>query len=220
MSKLEQLGPYQLEQRPGVFPLGSDTLALGRFATVRKGWRVCDLGTGSGVLLLLLAAREPQLELFGLDQDPAAAALAQDNLRHNGLEGQIWTGSWSQTPFQPGSFDLVVSNPPYYAPGSGKDGGPARMEREELDALCRAAARLLRTGGLPCRFPPSGWLTCWRPCAAGTWSPSGSSCCPTRPQSPPTPCWSRGYARASPVCRCCPARNKTRRFIPCPEPYI
>lgn len=147
MSKLEQLGPYQLEQRPGVFPLGSDTLALGRFATVRKGWRVCDLGTGSGVLLLLLAARESQLELFGLDQDPAAAALAQDNLRHNGLEGQIWTGSWSQTPFPPGSFDLVVSNPPYYAPGSGKDGGPARMEREELDALCRAAARLLRNGG-------------------------------------------------------------------------
>lgn len=147
MSKLEQLGPYQLEQRPEVFPLGSDTLALGRFATVRKGWRVCDLGTGSGVLLLLLAARESQLELFGLDQDPAAAALAQDNLRHNGLEGQIWTGSWSQTPFPPGSFDLVVSNPPYYAPGSGKDGGPARMEREELDALCRAAARLLRNGG-------------------------------------------------------------------------
>ena len=147
MSKFEQLGPYQLEQRPGVFPLGSDTLALGRFATVRKGWRVCDLGTGSGVLLLLLAARESQLELFGLDQNPEAVALAQDNLGHNNLEGEIWTGSWSQTPFPPGSFDLVVSNPPYYAPGSGKDGGPARMEREELDALCRAAARLLRNGG-------------------------------------------------------------------------
>ena len=147
MSKLEQLGPYQLEQRPGVFPLGSDALALGRFATVRKGWRVCDLGTGSGVLLLLLAAREPQLELFGLDQDPTAAALAQDNLGRNGLEGQIWTGSWSQAPFPPGSFDLVMSNPPYYAPGSGKDGGPARMEREELDTLCRAASRLLRNGG-------------------------------------------------------------------------
>lgn len=147
MSKLEQLGPYQLEQRPGVFPLGGDTLALGRFATVRKGWRVCDLGTGSGVLLLLLAAREPRLELFGLDQDSAAAALAQDNLRHNGLEGQIWAGSWSQVPFPPGSFDLVVSNPPYFAPGSGKDGGPARMEREGLDSLCQAAARLLRNGG-------------------------------------------------------------------------
>lgn len=147
MTKIEQLGPYQLEQRPGVFPLGSDALALGRFATVRKGWRVCDLGTGSGVLLLLLAAREPQLELFALDQDQAAADLAEHNLQHNGLEGQIWTGSWSQAPFSPGSFDLVVSNPPYYAPGSGKDGGPARMEREELDTLCRAASRLLRNGG-------------------------------------------------------------------------
>ena len=147
MTKIEQLGPYQLEQRPGVFPLGSDALALSRFATVRKGWRVCDLGTGSGVLLLLLAVREPQLELFGLDQDPEAAALAQDNLGRSGLEGQIWTGSWSQVPFSPGSFDLVVSNPPYYTPGSGKDGGPARMEREELDTLCRAASRLLRNGG-------------------------------------------------------------------------
>ena len=147
MTKIEQLGPYQLEQRPGVFPLGSDALALGRFATVRKGWRVCDLGTGSGVLLLLLAARESQLELFGLDQDPVAADLAEHNLQRNALEGQIWTGSWSQVPFSPGSFDLVVSNPPYYAPGSGKDGGPARMEREELDTLCRAASRLLRNGG-------------------------------------------------------------------------
>lgn len=147
MTNVEQLGPYQLEQRPGVFPLGGDALALGRFATIRKGWRVCDLGTGSGVLLLLLAGREPQLELFGLDQDPAAAELAQENLRHNGLKGEIWTGSWSQTPFPPGSFDLVVSNPPYYAPGRGKDGGPARMEREELDTLCQAAARLLRNGG-------------------------------------------------------------------------
>lgn len=147
MTNVEQLGPYQLEQRPGVFPLGGDTLALGQFATLRKGWRVCDLGTGSGVLLLLLVGREPQLELFGLDQDPTASALATENLRRNGLEGEVWTGNWAQVPFPPGRFDLVVSNPPYYAPGSGKDGGPARMEQEELDTLCQAAARLLRNGG-------------------------------------------------------------------------
>lgn len=145
--RLEQIGPYTLLWREGVFPLGSDALALGRFATVRKGWRVCDLGTGSGVLLLLLAAREPGLELFGLDRDPAAAGLTEENLGRNGLRGQIWTGSWPQAPFSPGRFDLVVSNPPYYAPGAGKDGGPARTEGDGLDSLCRAASRLLRNGG-------------------------------------------------------------------------
>lgn len=46
----EQLGPYTLCQPEGVFPLGEDALALGSFATVKRGWRVCDLGTGSGCL--------------------------------------------------------------------------------------------------------------------------------------------------------------------------
>lgn len=58
MSGAEHLGPYLLEVKEGVFPLGGDSLALGAFATVKRGWRVCDLGTGSGCLLLMLAARE------------------------------------------------------------------------------------------------------------------------------------------------------------------
>ena len=49
MSGAEHLGPYLLEVKEGVFPLGGDSLALGAFATVKRGWRVCDLGTGSGL---------------------------------------------------------------------------------------------------------------------------------------------------------------------------
>ena len=61
----EQLGSYTLSWPEGVFPLGSDALFLGNFATLRPGWRVCDLGTGSGTLLLLLARREKELSLTG-----------------------------------------------------------------------------------------------------------------------------------------------------------
>ena len=145
----EQLGPYTLVQPEGVFPLGEDALALGEFAVLRRGWRVCDLGTGSGCLLLLLAGREEELQLSGVDRDPAAARAARDNLARNGLTGEIWTGDWRAVPFAPGSFDLVIANPPYYARGSGGDGGPARMEGEVdgLESLCRTAARLLRNGG-------------------------------------------------------------------------
>ena len=144
----EQLGPYTLSWPEGVFPLGGDALALGEFATVRPRWRVCDLGTGSGALLLLLARRAPDLQLAGVEADPLAARTARDNLAANGLPGEIALGDWREAPLPAGAFDLVVSNPPYFPPDSGRGDDPARMElRGGLEELCAAARRLLRNGG-------------------------------------------------------------------------
>lgn len=148
MSKPEQLGNYMLNQPHGVFPLGSDTLALGRFATVRPHWRVCDLGTGSGTLLLLLADRESSLSLTGIELDPLSAQTARENLEQNGLDGQVLCCDLRCAPLSAGQFDLVVSNPPYFAVGSGTSGGSARAEETcTLDELCMAAARLVKNGG-------------------------------------------------------------------------
>ena len=120
MKKTEQLGPYTLSWEKGVFPLGGDALALGEFASVKPGWRVCDLGTGSGALLLLLARRAEGLALTGVELDPLPA----------------------------GGFDLVISNPPYFPVGSGKSGGPARSEEFcSLAELCAAAGQLVKNGG-------------------------------------------------------------------------
>lgn len=148
MPKPEQLGPYMLEQPEGVFPLGGDSLALGAFATLRPRWRVCDLGTGSGALLLLLAGREPTLALTGVELDPTAARAAQANLSKNGLDGRVLCCDLRAAPLPAGQFDLVVSNPPYFAVGSGISGGSTRCEEAcSLDELCAAAARLVRNGG-------------------------------------------------------------------------
>ncbi len=148
MSKPELLGPYTLEQPEGVFPLGGDTLALGAFATVRSHWRVCDLGTGSGALLLLLAGREPTLTLTGVELAPIAAKTAQNNLTANSLAGQVLRCDLRSAPLPAGQFDLVVSNPPYFSVGSGTLGGNARAEETcTLDELCMAAARLVKNGG-------------------------------------------------------------------------
>ena len=133
MEKTEQLGPYTLSWKDGVFPLGGDAL---------------DLGTGSGALLLLLARRAEGLALTGIDIDPLSARIARENLESNGLPGEILTGDLRREPLPAGGFDLVVSNPPYFPVGSGKSGGPARSEEFcTLAELCAAAGRLVKNGG-------------------------------------------------------------------------
>ena len=148
MAQLEQLGHYTIDLPDGVFPLGGDSLALGRFASVRNGQTVCDLGCGGGTLLLLLAERAQNLTLTGIELDKAAAQTARDNLARNRLDGTILCADLRQADLPAGQFDLIISNPPYFAAGSGKSGGSTRCEETcSLDELCAAAKRLLKNGG-------------------------------------------------------------------------
>ena len=131
------------------FPLGSDSLALGRFATVRRRWRVCDLGCGSGALGLLLLEREESLAVTGVERSPAAADIARRSFAHNGLSARILTGDLrDRSLFPANAFDLVISNPPWFPTGAGRSGGPARSEEAcTLPELCAAAGYLTRPGG-------------------------------------------------------------------------
>lgn len=149
METMEFLGRYHLRQSDQYFKLGRDSVLLSRFATVKPRWQVCDLGCGIGSLLLLLSQREEELVRVGVELDPGAAALARENLDRNGLSGEILTGDLRDRSLLAGDrFHLVLSNPPYFRPGSGTSGGPARMgEFCSVQELCQAAGRLTRTGG-------------------------------------------------------------------------
>lgn len=146
----EYISGFTLTQRPGVFPLGSDSQALGGFAQVRRGETVCDLGCGSGVLGLYLLSREPSLRVTGLELNEDAAALARENFSANGLDARVVRGDLRcvRELFPAGGFDLAVSNPPYFAAGSGYSGGAERMEEKcTLEDVCAAAGWLVKNGG-------------------------------------------------------------------------
>ena len=149
MERTERLGRYTLLLTEDCFPLGGDSLALGRFATVRRGWKVCDLGCGSGVLGLLLLEREERLSLTGVEVSPAAADAARRTFARNGLDVRVITGDLrDRRLFPANAFDLVISNPPWFPTGAGKSGGPARSEEGcTLRELCAAAGYLIRPGG-------------------------------------------------------------------------
>ena len=104
--RMERLGPYHYYRDPACFPLGRDSLELGAFAAVKPGWRVCDLGCGGGVLLLLLSARAGGLTLAGVELEEAAARAARANLARNGLAGEIRAGDLRESGFPLGSWDL------------------------------------------------------------------------------------------------------------------
>ncbi len=146
---LEQLGRFSLRQSDDCFKLGRDSVLLARFASVKRGWRVCDLGCGVGSLLLLLSEREEALLRFGIELDTRAAALARRNLADNGLDGCILTADLREKDLlPPDQFHLVIANPPYFQVGTGFSGGRARMEEQcSVEELCAVAGRLLRTGG-------------------------------------------------------------------------
>ncbi len=143
----------------GAFKPSTDSFLLGSFPPLRKNWRVCDLGAGTGLLGLLLLAREPALTVTGLELSPAACALAARTAAANSLSDRLVTlhcdlRERSRLP-QAGSFDLAVSNPPYFPAGSGRAATGSRGDaRTELTCtmaqLCGAASYLLRSGGQFC----------------------------------------------------------------------
>ena len=77
IERTERLGRYTLVQTADCFPLGGDTLALGDFATLRRGWRVCDLGCGSGALSIRAALTWPEAQVTGIDYWGAAYGYGQ-----------------------------------------------------------------------------------------------------------------------------------------------
>ena len=146
------------------FRPGTDAVFLSVFAAggrvPKAGGRVttaCDLGCGAGVVAILMASAAASLAVDGVELQPEWAALARENVRLNGLVDRIsiLEGDLRRHRefLKAGAYDLVVSNPPYYAAGSGKSAplssrATAREEREStlLDVVL-AARYLTRWGG-------------------------------------------------------------------------
>ena len=153
-----QRGMLRILQHPDAFCFGMDSVLLAAFAAERAGReRAVDLGTGSGILPLLICARVPAIAFDAVEIQPEAADRARRSVAINGLEGRIVVHEMDlrEAPGLLGyeQYRLVISNPPYGRAG----GGPisedaahrtARHEGEaDVQSLCKAAGALLQNGG-------------------------------------------------------------------------
>lgn len=121
-------------QDPARFCFGMDAVLLAAYVQMKKARRGLDLGTGNGILPLLLSARTDCAHLTGLEIQAASADLAARSVLLNGLEDRISIvrGDIREADrlFQAASFDLITCNPPYRPVGTGKLSG--------RDPLCPA----------------------------------------------------------------------------------
>jgi len=132
-----------------------DALLLAGFAGVRPGDRVIDLGTGCGIIPLVLLTSREAGRVIGLEIQRRLAWQACRNAGLNGLDSsmEVVLGDLRRQPFKNGTFDLAVSNPPYRKAGSGRINPDSEraIARHEilacLDDVVRAARALLREKG-------------------------------------------------------------------------
>lgn len=162
MEHWEQLKPGGLRfvWDDQLFPPGTDTFLLSSLPRLRPGLRVCDLGSGTGLLGLLLLQRQRKLNVTGVELHPGAAALMERAAAENGLSDRLTACRGDlreiRSLLPAGQFDLAACNPPYYPAQSGKlpQEAAAQDARAEtactLADVCTAAGWLLRWGGALC----------------------------------------------------------------------
>ena len=155
----ELIGPYELHH-PDVFPaITEDPFHLVDFLLksdiIDSASRAMDIGTATGVIPLLLAAKTDIGRITGVEIDSDTARCAKLNVERNRLSkrGDILNIEYRELPGIAGSFDIVVINPPYIKAGSGrvsKDDKRAKARYERfgsLKELIEVSTRLLSERG-------------------------------------------------------------------------
>jgi len=156
IDELQRRG-YQIIQNPKKFCFGMDAVLLAGFADIKNQALVLDLGTGTGIIPLLLDARDKGSEFIGIDIQEDSVDMARRSVRLNHLEDKIKIvhGDIKEATqlFPLSSFDVVVTNPPYMSGHAGlKNPESAKaIARHELhaslDEWIEVASRLLKVGG-------------------------------------------------------------------------
>lgn len=148
---------YEIIQNPDKFCFGMDAVLLSGFVKVKRDETVLDLGTGTGIIPILLEAKTLGKHFTGLEIQEESVDMARRSVIHNHLERKIDIihGDIKEAGkiFDAASFDVITSNPPYMIDSHGlkNPNEPKAVARHEVlctleDVVC-AAAKLLKPGG-------------------------------------------------------------------------
>lgn len=160
-SAVFQLKHFELNQRSDVFKIGTDTMILGAWLeTDFVPNSILDLGTGTGILSLMMAQKFPDAQIVGVDSNLKAVELSRENFKRNTLgkyctsEHSTFKNFTAQTP-----FELIVSNPPYFVNSkvaeSAVNSSAKHLDTNDLHEFFLCASRNLSVNGIIAMVHPA-----------------------------------------------------------------
>ncbi len=141
---------FEIRQSADVFRVGTDGVLLGALADINGAVKVLEVGTGTGLISLMLAQRNPQAEFLGLDINHEAVALTQFNFETSPFRSRLKNIRQDFKTFTPqGKFDHIVTNPPYFeVSGSDKDKIARQTVELNFSELISKSSELLSEQGI------------------------------------------------------------------------
>lgn len=153
-----QINGLRIIQDKTRFRFGTDAVLLSSYAKIKEGAKCVDLGTGTGILPLLLSAKSPAAGITGIEIQEDQYEIAVRNVEMNNLGHKVGMIHGDirniREIFPAGVFDNAVSNPPYMKRGSGiknSDSNIAAARHEilcDMDDIASAASYLLKDRGI------------------------------------------------------------------------
>lgn len=152
-----QIKGYRIIQDNNGFCFGMDAVLIANYAEFRKNDKVVDLGTGTGIIPLIIDAKNNLKKIYGIEIQEEVADMARRSLELNGLGERIEILNTDikhcLEHLEKNTFDAVVSNPPYMSMGEGllNETDKKQISRHEIacniDDIARIASQLLRHNG-------------------------------------------------------------------------
>lgn len=141
---------FEIQQSRNVFRVGTDGVLLGILTDVENAEKVLEIGTGTGLISLMLAQRNLNASFLGLDINEEAVLLTRANFERSPFHARLKNIHQDLKTFKTEKkFDLIVSNPPYFEEsGSDKDKVARQTVELNFQQLIEASVQLLTDQGV------------------------------------------------------------------------
>lgn len=124
---------FEVRQHKHVHKVGTDSMVLGALLTADQPQKILDIGTGTGVLTLMMAQRFVDASLFAVEISAVASQLAQENFSKSDFSNRITLIHNDLLAIQTDEkFDVILSNPPYYTSSMYSPDQNRTLARHEL----------------------------------------------------------------------------------------